>query len=73
MFELNYTLISFAGGLAIAIATAGWWLREQLQKVSDKVFHWLDVHENQDQKRHEENLIRLTRLETKLDIIKNGH
>lgn len=73
--------------LAVVIAVIGavWslsiWLNGKFSKsyddrldMKDKIFTWLQSHEDKDQGRHVDNIERFAKIETKLDIvIKNGH
>lgn len=71
-----YVSIIALGGLCGVITfgwMSAWWLRDQLQKVVDTVNRWMDVHESEDQRRHEENIVRFAKIEAKLDVaIQNG-
>ena len=53
-----------AGGPA-AVVCLGWWLRGKFQDVKDDSRKNLDLHEAKDQGRHEQNIQRFVRLETK--------
>jgi hypothetical protein len=55
-----------AGGPA-AVACLGWWLSGKFQDVKDDARKNLTEHEIKDQCRHEENIQRFTRLETKVE------
>lgn len=57
-------------GFIIWGARLTWWLSEQFKETRGSLYQILDVHEDKDQHRHEDNLVRFTRLET---LIKNGH
>lgn len=64
------TLAGFAG----FFWKSAWWLSDKFKDMTDTVNNWMDSHEEKDQHRHEDNLERFTKIETKLDIVlKNGH
>lgn len=75
------TTIGIATGLSgfilsaiIAFAKLVWWLSDQFKINRENVLHWLQDHEDKDQHRHEDNLMRFAKVEAKMDIlIKNGH
>lgn len=57
-----------------AFAKLVWWLSDQFKQVRCFVQEWLQSHEDKDQRRHEDNIERFAKIETKLDtVIKNGH
>ena len=64
---ITYTIQ--AGG-PVAVVCLGWWLRGRFQDVKDDARKNLTEHELKDQGRHEENIQRFARLETKVG---NGH
>ena len=49
-----------------------WWLSDRFTKMQTFLTNLLDKHEDKDQQRHIDNVIRVTRLETKIDVIGNG-
>ena len=71
--------------VVLAVIGAVWsmsiWLSSKFSKsaddrldMKDKIFGWLQTHEDKDQHRHVDNIERFAKIETKLDIvIKNGH
>jgi hypothetical protein len=66
--------IAPAGIFTVFIFKASWWLKQQFVELKDFVTQWLQLHEDKDQHRHEDNIQRFAKIETKLDIvIKNGH
>ncbi len=79
--EVDPQLVTIAGSVVIALGTivgfifkASWWLSNQFKDLRELTINWLQKHEDKDQTRHEDNLIRFAKIETKLDIvIKNGH
>lgn len=77
----NYSVMIASAGLAFAVFTtfATWlvrlpsWLEDKLNKNREMLQVALDSHEDRDQRRHEDNIIRLTKLETKLDLVNGKH
>lgn len=49
-----------------SVAGLGWWLRGEFRKVEKAQSNILDVHEEKDQKRHEENLDRFAQIKIAL-------
>lgn len=80
MIDIDPVVITISvatSGFLLAATTAFaktiWWLSEQFKVNREYVSDWLGKHEDQDQHRHEDNIIRFTKIETKLDtVIKNG-
>jgi hypothetical protein len=78
MFQAdNLTNISLVlGSMSVVLgfiiwgARLTWWLSEQFKETRGSLYKLLDNHEDKDQHRHEDNLVRFTRIET---LIKNGH
>jgi hypothetical protein len=60
-------LIKLVGGPS-AVAGLGWWLRGKFNGVEASSRKHLDAHEKQDERRHRQNLVKLTRINTKLGI-----
>lgn len=71
--QLAGVIVSVAAVVVIAIWALGWWLRGQFQQVKDASdARWMtvkdaldekyDLHERQDQKRHEDNLKQFGRI-----------
>lgn len=56
-------------------AILGWWLSARFRETEIRLETLLNNHEIRDQQRHEENVIRFTKIETKLDTLngKNEH
>lgn len=72
-----YIALLFVGtlvGFGAFFWKAAWWLRDEFQDVIHMVQTWMVAQEQINQRRHENNIERFTKLETKLDIVlKNGH
>lgn len=51
-----------------AVALLGWWLRSQFSNVATASKEFLDAHEEQDERRHRQNLVRFARINMKLGI-----
>jgi hypothetical protein len=64
-------LLKLVGGPG-AVATLGWWLRGKFNSVETSSRKSLDAHEKQDERRHRQNLVKLTRINTKLGIEDRG-
>lgn len=60
-------LIKILGGPA-AVAGLGWWLRGRFSDVVESSKELLVTHERQDERRHQQNLVRFTRINEKLGI-----
>lgn len=67
-------------GAIVGVATvigfiwrASWWTADQFTSIKSLVYRSIKELEDKFDTRHEANIERFTRLETKLDIIKNGH
>lgn len=60
------TLITFIG----ALFKGSNWLSEKFEGLQRFILDKLDKHEDEDQRRHEDNIQRFAALET---IVKNGH
>lgn len=94
--EIPWQVATGIGSVAAIIVAAvwalGWWLRgymyeikdsseRQIDKLEDAIAKKYDDHELKDQKRHEDNLYRLSAQDTRLAVIetrlttllKNGH
>jgi hypothetical protein len=53
---------------------ASWWAGDRFREIRELIYSLVKELESKFDKRHEDNLQRFTRLETKLDIInKNGY
>jgi hypothetical protein len=51
-----------------AVAVLGWWLRTQFSNIASTGLAHLVKHEREDERRHRDNLVRFTRIETRLGI-----
>jgi len=51
------------------IVKGTWWLKSQFESLKFYLENLLDQHEQKDQQRHEDNLQKMTIMETKLGII----
>jgi hypothetical protein len=60
---ITYTIQAAAPATVVCL---GWWLRGKFQDVKDDARNNLSEHELKDQGRHEENIQRFARLETKV-------
>lgn len=60
------TLVTFVG----SILKGGSWLNDKFVNLQSFILDKLDKHEDEDQRRHEDNIQRFAALET---IVKNGH
>lgn len=60
-------VMKLAGGPS-AVVALGWWLRGKFSEISEKSQLQLDTHENQDERRHRQNLVRFAKINTKLGI-----
>lgn len=68
------SVIGMALGILTAYTKALTWLTNEFKDMRRYVREVFDTHENKDQQRHEDNIIKLTMMEVKLDtVIKNGH
>jgi hypothetical protein len=65
--ESMIELIKFAGG-PTAVAVLGWWLRGQFVFIADESKKRMASHEKQDDRRHQENLVRFAKINMKLGI-----
>ena len=74
-------LLSFAGAGLVAVTTivgfifkASWWLSSQFKMITEQFATLYRTLEYKFDKRHEDNIERFAKIETKLDIVlKNGH
>lgn len=55
-----------------AVAGLGWWLRGKFTEVKDAAEERMKLHEVQDQRRHQQNLVRFAKLNMKLGIYDPG-
>lgn len=70
----SLSMFGFILAASTAFAKLVWWLSDQFKNIKEDLTHLLDNHEALDQHRHEDNVIRFTKIETKLDtVIKNGN
>lgn len=51
-----------------AVALLGWWLKSQFSNVASASKELLEHHEDQDERRHRQNLVRFARINMKLGI-----
>jgi hypothetical protein len=81
MNDFTWDQLSVIAAVIAAVWSMSIWLNgkfnsgmEDRVKLQDKVMELLDGHEQKDQRRHEDNIQRFTKLETKLDIlVRNGN
>lgn len=81
MWEIDPTVLGIIGSSVVALGTivgfifkASWWLSDQFKKVTEQVLYLYKQLEDKFDRRHEDNIERFAKIETKLDIvIKNGH
>ena len=81
MFEINIvtlgTIIGTISSITIIIGSVirlGWSIKRSFSEMINMLNKKLDDHEDKDQRRHEENIERFAKVETKLNIImENGH
>jgi len=67
-------VIGVATGLVTNYTKGLYWLANEFKEMRRYVREVFDTHEAKDQQRHEDNLVKLTKLEVKLDtVIKNEH
>jgi hypothetical protein len=75
--QLTYVAVGTLVGLATVIAfiwKAAWWTSDQFAATRNLVYKAVQTLEDKFDRRHEDNIIRFAKIETKLDIaIKNGH
>lgn len=70
----SVSMFGFVLAASTAFAKLVWWLSDQFKTIQENLTKLLDSHEQLDQRRHEDNIIRFTKIETKLDtVIKNGN
>ena len=60
-------IIKLAGGPA-AVVALGWWLRGKFSEISEDSKEQLLTHEQQDERRHRQNLVRFAKINMKLGI-----
>jgi hypothetical protein len=67
-------ILGFFGTVSLFAWKASWWAGDRFREVRELIYNLVQELENKFDRRHEDNIQRFTRLETKLDIInKNGH
>ena len=75
--ELTYVAIGTLIGLGTIVGfiwRAAWWTSDQFAATRDLVYRAVQALETKFDKRHEDNISRFAKIETKLDIVlKNGH
>jgi hypothetical protein len=75
--QLTYVAVGTLIGLGTVIGfiwRAAWWTSDQFSDVKQLVYRAVQALEDKFDKRHEDNITRFAKIETKLDIaIKNGH
>lgn len=70
----SITLFGFILASTTAFAKLVWWLSDRFKENQEFVRDWLQSHEDKDQRRHEDNIVRFAQIETKLDtVINNGN
>jgi len=81
MFEINLgilsTILGAIGSIVLILGSLirlGASINKRFNEATINLATKLDGHEEKDQRRHEENIERFAKIETKLNIImKNGH
>lgn len=66
-------LLGFVCTIAVFIWKASWWTNDRFKELRELIYRQIQQLEDKFDQRHIDNIQRFTRLETKLDIIKNGH
>jgi len=69
---LDWSEIGRIAPLVTTAAVLGWWLSARFRASEIRLENMLDRHEVRDQQRHEENVVRFTKIEGKLDML-NGN
>jgi len=77
---LDYSTIAIISSGTVAVVTIigfiwkqAWWLSDQFAQTRDVFFRALTDLENKFDSRHEDNVVRFAKIETKIDILtKNG-
>ena len=79
--EVDSQLLTIIGSSVVAVGTivgfifkASWWLSSQFKMITEQFATLYRTLEYKFDKRHEDNIERFAKIETKLDIVlKNGH
>ena len=79
--EVDPQLLTIIGSSVVAVGTivgfifkASWWLSSQFKLITEQFATLYRTLEYKFDKRHEDNIERFAKIETKLDIVlKNGH
>ena len=79
--EVDPQLLTIIGSSVVAVGTivgfifkASWWLSSQFKMITEQFATLYRTLEYKFDKRHEDNIERFAKIETKLDIVlKNGH
>ena len=79
--EVDPQLLTIIGSSVVAVGTivgfifkASWWLSNQFKQITEQFATLYRTLEYKFDKRHEDNIERFAKIETKLDIVlKNGH
>jgi hypothetical protein len=75
--QLTYVAVGTLIGLGTVVGfiwKAAWWTSKQFNEVRELIYGLVKQLEDKFDRRHEDNITRFAKLETKLDIaIKNGH
>lgn len=79
--EVDPQLLTIIGSSVVAVGTivgfifkASWWLSSQFKQITEQFATLYKTLEYKFDKRHEDNIERFAKIETKLDIVlKNGH
>jgi hypothetical protein len=78
---MDPNLVYLVSGGIVAILTivgfiwkGAWWTSERFREIKELTYRLVKELEDKFDKRHEDNIVRFAKIETKLDIaIKNGH
>ena len=75
--QLTYVAVGIIVGVGTIVGfiwRASWWTSDQFVKTRELVYRAVQTLEDKFDRRHEDNITRFAKIETKLDIaIKNGH
>lgn len=75
--QLTYVAVGTLIGLSTIVGfiwKGAWWTSERFRELRELTYKLVNDLEEKFDKRHEDNITRFTKIETKLDLaLKNGH